>query len=144
MVSLEGSPTRPTVVICSGAPGNGVSRSRFSPMIPKHNFITWCRKLRDELKEQLDALEAGSFRLQERRRLKWFNATAQAIARTKAQLAEIDELLIDVRPQPTRSGPKAWSRVLETFPGTKATREPLPPDNVQRTREVSRQKRQLN
>jgi hypothetical protein len=114
-------------------------------MIPKYNFITWCRKLRDDLKEQLDALEAGSFRLQERRRLKWFNATAQAIARTKAQLAEIDELLIDVRPQPTPSGHKAWSRLLETFPGTRTTKELLSSDNVQRTRDMGDgQKRQLN
>jgi hypothetical protein len=114
-------------------------------MIPKHNFVTWCRKLRDDLKGQLDALEAGSFRLQEKRRLKWFNATAQAVARTKAQLAEIDELLIDVRPQPTPSRHKAWSRLLETFPGTRTTRELLPPDNVQRARGVGDgQKGQLN
>jgi hypothetical protein len=80
---------------------------------------------------QLDALEAGSSRLQERRRLKWFDTTARAIARTKAQLAEIDELLTGVRPQPTPSRDEAWSRVLETFPRAGAKSLEPPTDKSQ-------------
>lgn len=111
-------------------------------MIPKHNFITWCRQLRDDLEEQLDELEAGRFRLQERRRLKWFDITARAIARTKAQLAEIDGLLASDLPEPTPSRDKAWSRVLETFPGRRATRE-VPTDGVQNAGDLGdRPKRQ--
>jgi hypothetical protein len=64
-------------------------------VIPKHNFIAWCRKLRDDLKGQLDTLESGSSRLREKDGRKWVDTTAQAIERTKAQLAEIDGLLTD-------------------------------------------------
>jgi hypothetical protein len=63
-------------------------------VIPKHYFIAWCRKLRDDLKGQLDALESGNARLRERDGKKWVDGTPQAIERTKAQLAEIHGLLI--------------------------------------------------
>jgi hypothetical protein len=64
-------------------------------VIPKYNFIAWCRKLRDDLKRQLDALESGNSRRRERdrKRRKWVDTTPEEIERTKAQVAEIDGLL---------------------------------------------------
>jgi hypothetical protein len=63
-------------------------------VIPKHNFIAWCRRLRDDLKRQLDALESGTLCQRKRDGGKWVDTTPQAIERTKTQLAEIDGLLI--------------------------------------------------
>ena len=74
-------------------------------MVPKHNFIAWCRKLRDDLKGQLDALESGSSRLRKKDGRKWVDTTAQAIERTKAQLAEIDGLLTDAQVTQTAGAP---------------------------------------
>jgi hypothetical protein len=100
---------------------------------PKRNFIAWCRKLRDDLKEQLDALESGSSRLREKHGSKWVDTTAQATERTKARLAEIHWLLTDVRSKPTPSQDEAWARVVETFPGAGAKTGKHPTNNRKET-----------
>jgi hypothetical protein len=92
-------------------------RRPISAVMPKHNFIAWCRKVRGDLKSQLDAFESGSFRLREKVGRKWVDITGQALERTKARLAEIDGLLKDVSPNPIASQDEVWSRVLKTFPG---------------------------
>jgi hypothetical protein len=76
-------------------------------VIPKHNFIAVFRKLRDDLKAQLDSLESGRARRREKDGRKWVDTTDQAIKRTKAQLAEIDELLIGSQVTQTADAPAA-------------------------------------
>jgi len=84
-------------------------------VVPKHNFIAWCRKLRDDLKGQLDALESGSYCLRKKDGRKWVDTTAQAIERTKTQLAEIDGLLTDAQVTQTAGGPAESDATLRAY-----------------------------
>jgi hypothetical protein len=85
-------------------------------VVPKHNFIAWCKKLRDDLRRHLDALESGNARERKRDGRKWVDTTPQVIEGTKTQLAEIDGLLIGAQ--------KTQPAGADAPPRTKVSLEP--------------------
>ena len=54
---------------------------------------TWCRQLKQELEEQLQALEAGKFELYEILNGSRVDISSEAVARIRRKLKELDHIL---------------------------------------------------
>jgi hypothetical protein len=60
-------------------------------------FIAWCKQEQASLEQQLELIEAGKVRTGEVEDIGagWIDTTAESIERTKARLAELNELLTE-------------------------------------------------
>jgi hypothetical protein len=58
-------------------------------------FIAWCKQEQASLEQQLELIEAGKVRTGEDIGAGWIDTTAESIERTKARLAELNELLTE-------------------------------------------------
>jgi len=56
-------------------------------------FIAWCKQEQASIEPQLELMQSGKVRTGEDIGAGWIDTTEESIERTKARLAELDELL---------------------------------------------------
>ena len=64
-------------------------------MAAPDRFIAWCRQEQASLEQQLELMQAGKVRTGEDIGTGWIDTTAESIERTKARLAELNDLLTE-------------------------------------------------
>jgi len=58
-------------------------------------FIAWCKQEQASIEQQLELMQSGKVRTGEDIGAGWIDTTEESIERTKARLAELDELLTE-------------------------------------------------
>jgi hypothetical protein len=58
-------------------------------------FIAWCKQEQASLEQQLEMMESGKVRTGEDIGAGWIDTTEKSVERTRARLAELNELLTE-------------------------------------------------
>ena len=64
-------------------------------MTAPDRFIAWCKQERASIEQQLELMQSGKVRTGEDIGAGWIDTTEESVARAKARLAELDELLTE-------------------------------------------------
>ena len=64
-------------------------------MAAPDRFIAWCKQEQASIEQQLELMQSGKVRTGEDTGAGWIDTTAGSIQRTKARLAELNDLLTE-------------------------------------------------